>query len=83
MMNTSSEVIGPINVGNPSEFTMLELAEMIIKLTVSKSRITFHSLPEDDPKQRKPDISLARNDLQWEPKTNLEEGLKKTALRAI
>lgn len=78
MMNTSSEIIGPINVGNPCEFTMVELAEMIIKLTMSKSKITFHTLPEDDPRQRKPDITLARNELKWEPKVNLEDGLIKT-----
>ncbi len=78
MMNTNPEIVGPINVGNPCEFTMLELAEMVIKLTMSKSKITYHPLPEDDPRQRKPDILLARKELKWEPKVNLEDGLKKT-----
>jgi len=68
----------PINIGNPGEFTILELAEKIIKLTGSKSKIIKEPLPTDDPKQRKPDISKAKKFLNWEPSVNLEEGLKKT-----
>ncbi|MDR2595669.1 MAG: SDR family oxidoreductase [Fibromonadaceae bacterium] len=68
----------PINIGNPGEFTILELAEKIIKLTSSKSKIIKEPLPADDPKQRKPDISKAKKFLNWEPSVNLEEGLKKT-----
>lgn len=70
--------MGPINIGNPNEFTMLELAEEIIDLTGSKSKIVHHDLPQDDPKQRQPDISLAKKHLDWEPKTELREGLQKT-----
>lgn len=77
MMN-QDEMIGPINIGNPGEFTMLELAENIIRLTDSKSKITYQDLPQDDPLQRQPDITLAKEKLNWEPKINLEEGLKKT-----
>ena len=73
-----TESIGPINIGNPGEFTILELAEKIIKLTGSKSKIVKEPLPSDDPKQRKPDISKAKKILNWEPKVNLEEGLKRT-----
>ncbi len=68
----------PVNIGNPGEFTMLELAETVLRLTESKSKVTFHPLPSDDPRQRKPDISLARKVLDWEPKIALEEGLGKT-----
>jgi UDP-glucuronate decarboxylase len=68
----------PINIGNPGEFTILELAEKVIKLTGSKSKIIHEPLPSDDPKQRKPDISKAKKILNWEPSVNLEEGLKKT-----
>ncbi len=78
MMNNSEEFIGPVNLGNPNEFTILELAKKIIEITGSKSKIIFEPLPEDDPKQRQPDISLAKEKLNWEPKINLEEGLKKT-----
>jgi UDP-glucuronate decarboxylase len=70
--------MGPINIGNPNEFTMLELAEEIIELTGSKSEIVNMPLPQDDPKQRQPDISLAKKELDWDPKTELREGLKKT-----
>ena len=69
---------GPINIGNPNEFTMLELAEQIIDLTGSSSKISHLPLPQDDPKQRQPDISLAKAELDWEPKTELREGLTST-----
>ncbi|MBQ0020676.1 MAG: SDR family oxidoreductase [Bacteroidales bacterium] len=77
MMATEDDFTGPVNIGNPGEFTMLELAEMVIRLTGSKSKITFLPLPADDPKQRRPDISLAKEKLNWEPKVKLEDGLKK------
>lgn len=77
-METDDTFIGPVNIGNPGEFTILELAEKVIKLTDSKSKIIFKELPSDDPKQRKPDISLAKEKLNWEPKIDLETGLKKT-----
>mmetsp|Transcript_951 Transcript_951/g.2458 ORF Transcript_951/g.2458 Transcript_951/m.2458 type:complete len:406 (-) Transcript_951:40-1257(-) len=72
------ETVGPMNIGNPNEFTVKELAEMVIELTGSKSKIVYLPLPGDDPKQRRPDISRARKHLDWEPKTQLREGLKKT-----
>lgn len=78
MMNSEKNFTGPVNIGNPSEFTMLELAETIIKLTRSKSKISYKPLPEDDPKQRQPNIDLAKSKLKWEPKINLEDGLKET-----
>ncbi|MBA7558153.1 UDP-N-acetylglucosamine 4-epimerase [subsurface metagenome] len=78
MMNSREEFVGPVNLGNPTEFTILELAKKIIKLTDSKSKIVYKPLPEDDPKQRQPDIELAHKELKWEPKIQLEEGLKKT-----
>jgi dTDP-glucose 4,6-dehydratase len=68
----------PVNIGNPSERTMLQFAQEIIKLTASRSKIVFKPLPQDDPKQRRPDITRARTVLSWEPKVSLEEGLKKT-----
>lgn len=68
----------PINIGNPGEFTMLELAQKVIELTDTKSKIVHHDLPKDDPKQRQPDISFAKKILKWEPKIDLETGLKKT-----
>jgi len=77
LMN-QTETVGPINIGNPGEFTMLELAENVLKLTKSKSKIVHKPLPADDPKQRRPDITLARKHLKWEPKVQLAEGLKKT-----
>ena len=77
-MNTQDDVTGPINLGNPEEITILELAERVIELTNSKSEIVFEPLPADDPKQRQPDITLAREVLGWEPRVSLEEGLKKT-----
>jgi UDP-glucuronate decarboxylase len=70
-----TNVTGPINLGNPNEFTILELAKMIISFTNSKSEISFEELPSDDPKQRRPDISLALRELGWEPRILLEEGL--------
>jgi UDP-glucuronate decarboxylase len=78
LMNTGDEFIGPVNVGNPGEFTILELAEKVIRLTGSQSKLIFMPLPEDDPMQRQPDISLAIKKLGWEPKIALEEGLQKT-----
>jgi len=78
MMDSPANFIGPVNIGNPGEFTMLELAEMVLRLTGSRSKISFQPLPSDDPKQRRPDISLAKHALDWEPKVSLEEGLVKT-----
>lgn len=78
MMATSDSFIGPVNIGNPNEFTILELAQTVIKLTNSKSKLIFMPLPKDDPQQRRPDISLAKEKLDWSPKIELEEGLKKT-----
>lgn len=77
MMNTTDEFIGPVNIGNPNEFTIFELAEKVIQLTNSKSSIVFKSLPHDDPKQRQPNIELAKEKLDWEPKVQLEEGLSR------
>ncbi|MFK5856507.1 MAG: GDP-mannose 4,6-dehydratase, partial [Bacteroidota bacterium] len=78
MMATGDDFTGPVNIGNPGEFTMLELAEKILKLVGSKSKIIFEPLPSDDPMQRQPDISLAKRKLNWEPKVSLEDGLKPT-----
>lgn len=78
MMDTDNSIIGPVNIGNPTEFTILELAEKIIKLTKSKSKIIFNPLPQDDPTQRKPNIEYAKKILNWEPKIQLDEGLLKT-----
>ena len=79
MMNTGDDFTGPVNIGNPGEFSMLELAHEVIRLTGSSSKIKFEPLPQDDPKQRKPDISLAFEKLDgWKPAVKLEEGLKKT-----
>jgi UDP-glucuronate decarboxylase len=78
MMGTTPDFPGPVNIGNPGEFTMLALAEMVIRLTGSRSKLVFKPLPSDDPRQRQPDISLARNTLAWEPKVSLEDGLKET-----
>lgn len=78
LMNSNDSITGPINCGNPNEFTILELAEKVIKLTNSKSKIIYKPLPSDDPMQRKPDISKAKELLGWEPKIQLEEGLLKT-----
>ena len=78
LMDTPHEITGPINLGNPGEFTMLELAQAVIRLTHSKSELIFKPLPEDDPRQRKPDITQARMQLSWVPAVSLEEGLKPT-----
>lgn len=79
MMSSDDKFLGPVNLGNPNEFTMLELAQTILRLTNSKSKLIHLDLPKDDPKQRQPDINLAKKELNgWEPKTQLEEGLKKT-----
>ena len=78
LMDTDASVAGPINLGNPGEFTMIELAEKVIALTGSKSKLTFQDLPADDPKQRRPDISKAKRLLDWEPKIALDEGLERT-----
>ena len=78
MMNSRNDFTGPVNLGNPTEFKIIELAEMILKLTNSKSKIVYKPLPEDDPMQRKPVIDLAKKELNWEPKIPLEEGLTTT-----
>ncbi|WP_353334014.1 UDP-glucuronic acid decarboxylase family protein [Bacteroides sedimenti] len=78
MMNTEDSFVGPINIGNPNEFTIKQLAEKVIELTGSSSKFVFKPLPGDDPKQRQPDISLAKEKLNWEPTVQLEEGLIKT-----
>jgi UDP-glucuronate decarboxylase len=77
-MNSEKELTGPMNLGNPTEFTILELAEKVIQMTDSKSKIAWKSLPQDDPRQRKPDTTLAEKSIGWRPKTNLELGLKET-----
>ena len=77
-MDSDKTITGPMNIGNPNEFTMLKLAELVLRLTSSQSKIIFKPLPEDDPKQRQPNISLAKNKLGWEPKVKLEDGLKET-----
>jgi UDP-glucuronate decarboxylase len=77
-MNTGPDFTGPVNIGNPVEFTMIELADMVLKLTRSKSKLVFKELPQDDPKQRKPDISLALSSLDWQPKVALEDGIAET-----
>ena len=78
MMKTPEGFPGPVNIGNPGEFTMLELAEKVIQLTGSSSKLVFKPLPQDDPKQRRPDISLAQKELGWNPTIRLEDGLKQT-----
>jgi UDP-glucuronate decarboxylase len=77
-MNSEKGFSGPVNIGNPGEFTMLQLAEMVLKLSNSKSKIIYQPLPSDDPKQRQPNIDLAKTKLGWQPKVNLEDGLKET-----
>jgi UDP-glucuronate decarboxylase len=78
LMQSRDEFNGPVNLGNPGEFTMLELARRVIELTGSRSQIVYQPLPQDDPRQRQPDISLARRELGWQPKVRLEEGLRET-----
>ena len=78
LMQSSPETTGPINLGNPGELTMIELAEKIISLTNSKSELVFHPLPQDDPTQREPDITLARNQLDWTPSVTVDDGLTRT-----
>jgi len=78
LMDTNPDFTGPVNIGNPGEFTMLELAELVLKLTGSSSKLIHLPLPQDDPKQRRPDISLAKAKLEWTPKVRLEDGLKQT-----
>jgi UDP-glucuronate decarboxylase len=78
MMDAPADFIGPVNIGNPGEFTMLALAEAILKLSGSKSKLVFQPLPADDPKQRQPDIALAKAKLGWQPKVALDDGLKET-----
>lgn len=78
IMTTTADFTGPINLGNPTESTILEVAELILRLTSSKSRLIFKPLPADDPRQRQPEISLARTAINWEPKVQLEEGLSRT-----
>ena len=78
LMDTGPEFTGPVNLGNPNEFTMIELAEAVLDITGSGSKLENRPLPHDDPRQRQPDIALARETLGWEPKTQLREGLTKT-----
>ena len=78
MMETGDEITGPINLGNPEELTIMQLAQLVIEITGSKSKIVRRPLPPDDPRQRRPDISQARSVLGWEPKISLREGLAKT-----
>lgn len=78
MMNGREDFVGPVNLGNPKEFNILELSRKMIKLTNSKSKIIYKPLPEDDLKQRQPNIELAKKELKWEPKIPFEEGIKKT-----
>jgi UDP-glucuronate decarboxylase len=78
LMNSPAEITGPINLGNPGEFTMLELAELVIELTGSASLLDFKELPPDDPTRRRPDITRAQTDLDWEPLVPLRDGLART-----
>ena len=78
LMQSPDEVVGPVNIGNPGEYTMLELAEMVLKLTGERSKIVFKALPPDDPMQRQPDIALARKVLAWSPTVDLDDGLRRT-----
>ncbi len=78
LMNSRDGFVGPVNVGNPGEFTMLELAEKVLTQVGGPSKIIYRPLPQDDPKQRRPDISLARSELGWEPKVKLDDGLRET-----
>jgi len=78
MMESRKDLTGPVNIGNPGEFSMLQLAELVISKTGSKSKLIFKPLPQDEPKQRRPDISIAKRELHWEPKIQLETGLDRT-----
>lgn len=77
-MNSRDGLTGPVNIGNPVEFTILELAEKVIQLTNSNSKIIYEPLPQDDPIHRRPDITIAKNELKWNPTIELENGLKRT-----
>ena len=77
-MGTEDSFTGPVNLGNPVEFKIIELAELVLSMTGSKSKLIFKSLPEDDPKRRQPDISLAAKKLGWTPEVSLKDGLKET-----
>jgi len=78
LMNSGPEITGPVNLGNPGEFTMLELANLVIELTGSSSKITYMDLPQNDPRRRQPDIGYAKRALSWEPSIRLREGLTQT-----
>jgi UDP-glucuronate decarboxylase len=78
LMNSPNDFTGPVNIGNPVEFSMIELAERVVRLVGSNSKIVFLPLPQDDPRQRRPDISLAKSKLDWQPHVSLEDGLKET-----
>jgi UDP-glucuronate decarboxylase len=78
MMNGPDDFVGPVNIGNPDEFTILQLANMVIDMTGSKAKVVHKDLPVDDPKQRRPDITLAKEKLGWQPTTKLAQGLEKT-----
>jgi len=78
LMNSDPEITGPVNLGNPGEFTMLELANLVIEITGSKSEISYMDLPQDDPRQRRPDIGHAKSALGWEPSIRLRDGIFKT-----
>jgi len=78
LMDSDDDIIGPINIGNPEEYTMKELAEKVIEMTGSKSELIFEALPSDDPTKRQPDISIARQVLNWQPTTQLDQGLAQT-----
>jgi UDP-glucuronate decarboxylase len=78
LMNSGDDVTGPVNLGNPREFTMLQLAQQVIEITGSRSQLVFKPLPQDDPRQRQPDISKAKQLLDWQPNVNLADGLRKT-----
>ena len=78
LINTTDDFIGPVNIGNPGEFTMLELAQKVLEITGSASKIVHEPLPQDDPLQRQPDITLAKRHLSWQPTVALDEGLRKT-----
>jgi UDP-glucuronate decarboxylase len=78
LMNSPDPVVGPVNLGNPGEFTILELAQRVLEMTGSKSELVFRPLPADDPRQRRPDITVAQKELGWDPGINLGQGLERT-----